>query len=86
MLAASINDMLVRHFSDRYPLHEIIFLRSAIALCFSVAILQVEGGWRLLRTHRPGLHLLRCLLIVGANMSYFTAIAVLPLAEASALF
>ncbi len=86
MLAVSVNDMLVKHLSGDYPLHEIIFVRSAIALCFSLVILQVEGGWRLLRTDRPLLHLLRCLLIVGANMSYFMALAVLPLADASALF
>ena len=86
MLAVSVNDMLVKRLSGGYPLHEIIFVRSAIALCFSVLILQVEGGWRILRTDRPWLHLLRCLLIVGANMTYFAALAVLPLAEATALF
>jgi S-adenosylmethionine uptake transporter len=86
MLAVSVNDMLVKRLSGGYPLHEIIFVRSAIALCFSVLILQVEGGWRILRTDKPWLHLLRCLLIVGANMTYFAALAVLPLAEATALF
>ena len=86
MLSVSVNDMLVKRLSPDYPLHEIIFVRSAVALLFSVALIQIEGGWRILKTDRPLLHLLRCLLIVGANMTYFAALAVLPLADATGLF
>lgn len=86
MLAISVNDMLIKHLSGDYPLHELIFVRSAIGVCFSLVILRFEGGWRSLLTDRPLLHLLRCLLIVGANMSYFMALAVMPLADAAALF
>src|SRR5690606_20509655 len=86
MLAVSVNDMLVKRLSVGYPLHEIIFVRSTIALCFSIVLVRFEGGWRILRTDRPWLHLLRCLLIVGANMTYFAALAVMPLADATALF
>lgn len=39
-----------------------------------------------MRTNRPWLHALRGLLIVIANMTYFVALAVLPLADATALF
>ena len=86
MICLSANDMLIKRLSDAYPLHEIIFVRSAVALLFSLVIVQLEGGWHILRADRPFLHLLRCLLIVGANMSYFMALAVMPLAEANALF
>lgn len=86
MVTVSANDMLIKHLSDRYPLHELIFVRSAVALAFSLMLVQVEGGWGILRTEAPLLHLLRCLLIVAANMVYFAALAVLPLADATALF
>lgn len=86
ILAISINDMLIKELSGEYPLHELIFVRSAVGLMFSVIFVQMEGGWRILRTRRPALHILRGLLIVVANMSYFVALAAIPLADATALF
>jgi len=47
---------------------------------------QFEGGFGILRTAKPGLHLLRGVLIVIANMTYFVALAALPLASVTALF
>ena len=85
-LAISINDMLIKQLSGDYPLHEIIFLRSALGILFSIILVRMEGGWRILKTRRPFLHILRGILIVIANMSYFLALAALPLADATALF
>lgn len=82
----SINDMLIKQLSGDYPLHQIVFVRSGIGILFSLVIVQFEGGWGALRTNRPWLHTLRGLLIVIANMTYFVALAVLPLADATALF
>lgn len=86
VLCITLNDVLIKRLSGDYPLHEMIFARSGIGLMISLVIVQFEGGWRILKTDRPLLHLLRGLLVVMANMSYFTALAVLPLAEATALF
>lgn len=86
ILAISVNDMLIKQLSGQYPLHELVFLRSALGLAFSVLLVQMEGGWRILKTRQPVLHALRGLLIVAANMSYFAALAALPLADATALF
>lgn len=86
VLAISVNDMLIKFLSGGYPLHQMVFTRSAIGIAFSLILVQIEGGWRILRTDTPFLHALRGLLIVVANMSFFAALAVLPLAEATALF
>ncbi len=86
MTCISINDMLIKLLSDDYPLHQMVFLRSAIGIVFSLVILQFEGGFGLLRTNQIWMHLLRGLCIVGANMAFFAAIAVIPLADATALF
>jgi S-adenosylmethionine uptake transporter len=86
VLAISVNDMLIKFLSGGYPLHQMVFTRSAIGICFSLALVQIEGGWQILRTATPGLHVLRCGLIVTANMTFFAALAVLPLAEATAVF
>ncbi len=86
VLAISINDMLIKALSGGYPLHEMVFFRSAIGIVFSLMLVQLEGGWRILKTDTPKLHLLRGLLIVISNMTYFAALAMLPLADATALF
>ena len=82
----SLNDVLIKRLSGGYPLHQIIFVRSGIGLILCLALVQFEGGWKILKTRDPWLHALRGLLIVIANMTFFLALAVLPLAEATALF
>ncbi|MEL6768037.1 MAG: DMT family transporter [Pseudomonadota bacterium] len=82
----SINDMLIKALSGDYPLHQIVFFRSLLALPFTFTFLQFEGGLRRLRTRTPLLHLTRGLLVVLANMLFYAAVVVMPLAEATALF
>ncbi|MEH6645817.1 DMT family transporter [Sulfitobacter sp.] len=86
VLCISLNDMLIKQLSSGYPLHQIVFIRSFIGLLVSFVFLQFEGGWAALRTDQPWLHAMRGVLVVIANMSYFLALAVLPLADATALF
>ncbi len=86
MLAISVNDMLIKQLSGDYPLHQIVLTRSVIGISVSLTILQFEGGFAMLRTDRPGLHLLRGLLVVFSNLAYFAALSVLPLAETTTAF
>lgn len=86
ILAISVNDMLIKRLSGGYPLHELVFVRSAIGIVFSLVLVQIEGGWHILKTDRPGLHLLRGALVVIANMTFFVALGAIPLADATALF
>ncbi len=86
MCAISVNDMLIKQLSGDYPLHQMVFVRSFIGICFSLILVQMEGGFAILKTKRPYLHALRGILIVISNLSYFTAFAVISLAEATALF
>ncbi len=86
ILAISVNDMLIKRLSGGYPLHELVFVRSAIGIVFSLVLVQIEGGWHILKTDRPGLHLLRGALVVIANMTFFVALGEIPLADATALF
>ncbi|MFP6709991.1 MAG: DMT family transporter [Alphaproteobacteria bacterium] len=86
MTAITVNDMLIKLLSDGYPLHQMVFLRSIIAVAFSLGMVQLEGGWKILRTDKPVWHLARGLLLAVSNLSFFAALAVLPLADATALF
>ncbi|MEQ6247841.1 DMT family transporter [Sulfitobacter sp. HNIBRBA3233] len=86
MFAISLNDMLIKALSGGYPLHQIVFVRTAIGLVFTLALLRWEGGWHLLKTRAPGLHLLRATLLVGANTIFYAAFVTMPLATANALY
>ena len=86
MVCITVNDTLIKFLSDDYPLHELVFVRSAVGLIIGTVFLQIEGGVGLLRTDRPALHALRAGLIVVANMTFFAALAVMPLGAATALF
>lgn len=86
MACVSVQDVLIKQLSGGYPLHQIVFARSAIGIAVSFVIIFWEGGPASLKTDTPGLHLVRALLVVIANMTYFAALAVMPLAEATALF
>ena len=86
MVLISVNDMLIKGLSDRYPLHQIVLIRSLIGICFTLVFVRAEGGLKTLRTDQPWLHLFRALLLVAANLFFFAALAALPLAEVNALF
>ncbi len=86
VLSISFNDMLVKQLSGGYPLHQTVFIRSFVGILFSFVLLYYEGGLRLLHTSRPLLHGARALLVVMANLMFFTALASLPLAEVTAIF
>ncbi|MFT6674037.1 MAG: S-adenosylmethionine uptake transporter [Sulfitobacter sp.] len=86
MFCISINDMLIKSLSGGYPLHELIFLRSAVGIGFSFILLKMEGGIKLLRTGRVGLHGLRAVLVVLSNSALYAAIVAMPLATANALY
>ncbi|MDP6967685.1 MAG: DMT family transporter [Gammaproteobacteria bacterium] len=86
MVFVTINDSVFKFLAGAYPLYQLVFIRSLIGMLCSLLILQWEGGWAELETPTPGLHLVRGLLVVLANMMFFSALATLPLANAVALF
>ncbi|MBU2981914.1 DMT family transporter [Lentibacter algarum] len=86
VIAITFNDLMIKLLSGGYPLHEIVFIRSSIGIMASLVFVYLEGGFQILRTKTPGLHLLRGIIIVISNMTYFAALAALPLADATALF
>lgn len=86
MVSISLNDMMIKKLSGGYPLHQIVLIRSAIGLMMTMLIVQWEGGFGILKTNHPWLHAMRGMFIVISNMSFFVALAVIPLGEATALF
>jgi len=83
----TMNDMAVKYLSDTYAMHQVILIRSTIALSLTLAlIMPFTGGFTQIRTRRPFTHMLRGLFVVGANMAFFLALAAMPIADATAIF
>ena len=83
----SLNDLSIKFLSGDYPLHQIVFVRAAVALVITLAIIMpLDGGWAALKTRRPMIHVLRGVCVVVANSAFFAGIAAMPLADASAIF
>lgn len=83
----TINDTTIKFLSGDYALHQVVLIRSSLALIFLLAfIAPLTGGWRQLRTRRLPTHLLRGLFVVFANMMFFMGLAAMPIAEATAVF
>ena len=82
----SLHDVIVKWISGNYPVHEILLIRSVFAVIPLLAIARLEGGWHLLRTAHFGLQIVRAFLMFISFMTYYLALAALPLAETVSLF
>ena len=75
---------LIRHLSQELHPFEIVFFRNALGLAFLLPWLLRVGLGRL-RTRRYGLHGLRVVIGLTAMLCWFTAVTLMPIAEATAL-
>ena len=79
--------MAIKLISGNYALHQIILIRSIIAILFILLVfVPIDGGFKYLLTKQLGLHLIRGFGLVISNLCYFTALVTVPLGEAKAIF
>ena len=87
VLFFSVNDASIKFLSGDYALHQIVLVRSLIGFLVLLTIfIPFQGTFSVLRTQRLGMHFLRGLAVVFANLTFFLGLAELPLAEATAIF
>lgn len=86
VFAGTILDVAIKFLSGGYPLHEIILIRTlvAIAVVIGVALFQ-DGHLAQFRTRRPVTHLIRTLVVLASNVCFFTGLAAMPFADALAI-
>lgn len=82
----SIHDVIIKWISDKYPVHEIVLIRSCIAIIPILIIAHRKGGLNLLRTNRYFGHITRSLFMFGSYMCFYLSLSALPLAETISLF
>jgi drug/metabolite transporter (DMT)-like permease len=85
-LIFSVNDMAIKFLSSGYALHQVILIRAIVAMTFILAVIHVsERGWSQVATSRPAAHLLRVLIVMVSNVTFFVGLAAMPLADAVAV-
>jgi drug/metabolite transporter (DMT)-like permease len=78
-------DAAVKWLTTDYTPPQIAFIRYGIGICLAAAIATRAGGIGTLRTQRPLGHLLRSVLNLGTMLTFYYALARLPLANAMAI-
>jgi drug/metabolite transporter (DMT)-like permease len=76
---------LVKSLSARYPVTEVGFFRSALALIPVCVMIATKGGLPLLYTHKISRHVWRAVIGVTSMMLGFLSYHLMPLADAVAL-
>lgn len=81
----SVMDTTAKWLSQTYPVPAIVWARYAAQVLVMVVVLGPRHGLALLATRRPRLQLLRGFVLVASTMLFFSAISLMPIAEASAI-
>ncbi|MDG5494378.1 DMT family transporter [Niveispirillum sp. BGYR6] len=80
----STMNAMIKSLAGHYPLGEIVFFRALFAMVILLPVIWRAGGLATLRTDRPWGHVLRSIIGVISMTCGFTAISLLPLANAAA--
>src|SRR5260221_14421414 len=67
----SIQDAFIKRLSDHYPVHQIVFVRSLVALGLLLLFVALTEGPNGMRTRRLALHGLRGLALFSSYMAYY---------------
>lgn len=78
-------DTTAKYLSKFYPVPGIVWMRYGVNLVVLFSFLAIRGDLRFVRTARPGIQVLRGILLGSATMLFFLSISVMPLAEAAAI-
>jgi len=81
LLIFTLQDVIVRTLSPSYPVHELIFLRGAMAIWLMGGYVWWRYGWAGFRIARPAIIILRGTCGMLCFMSYYLALARLSLAD-----
>ena len=77
----SLQDVIIKWISSKYPVNEIVMIRSCFAIIPILFIAYLEGGVHLLRTKHYWGHIIRSFFMFGAYICFYLSLAALPLAE-----
>ena len=85
LLLFSVQDNIIKYFSDQYSALQIVFIRGAIAVTLMWFVARLASGSGQLISRKPFLALSRGFLGFCSYTTYYLAVASLPLAEVVAI-
>ena len=85
-LVFTLQDIVIKLMSGRYPLYEILGIRCVVAILPLLVIVHYDGGLGRLWLRRPWPLVARGLLLLVSYAGYYLALASIPLAEAVSLY
>jgi drug/metabolite transporter (DMT)-like permease len=77
----TVSSTMVKGLGEGYPVSQMVFFRCLLAFLPLYIAIRRAGGWRVLRTHRPGAHLFRVVVGGFALFIGFYALTLMPLAD-----
>jgi drug/metabolite transporter (DMT)-like permease len=78
-------DSIAKYLGRFYPVPVVVWARYAFHLLFMLLIFGPRMRGQLLQTHRPGLQIVRGLLLVTSSLFFFSGLKYMPLAETSSI-
>ena len=81
----SLQDIIIKYFSDQYSVIQIVFIRGIIAVSLIWLVARLISDSKQLTSRRPYLALMKGLLGFCSYTTYYLAVASLPLAEVVAI-
>lgn len=82
----SFQDVIIKELSDTYPVHQLVFIRGLVAAPLLFLLVHFDSGFASLKTKKYGQHALRILLMFCSYLSFYLAIAAIPLTTAVSLY
>ena len=82
----AIQDVIIKEMSAGYPVHQIMTIRGLVAIPLLLLLIHFSSGLKILKQHRPLLHLIRGALMLIAFTLFYVALAGTSLTTATALF
>lgn len=77
----SLQDIIIKSFSDTYSVLQIVFIRGVVALVPILIAVRLTSGWRGMFACKPKLLFIRGFFGFFSYLTYYMAIAALPLVE-----
>ncbi|MCC6609114.1 MAG: DMT family transporter [Burkholderiales bacterium] len=81
----AIMDTTAKYLSQTYPVPAIVWYRYCFQALFMLVVLGPRMKLDLVRTRRPGLQVTRAAVLALSTLIYFSALSLMPIAEAAAI-
>jgi drug/metabolite transporter (DMT)-like permease len=81
----AVLDTIAKYLARTYPVPLIVWVRYAMHVLVMLAIVAPRLRWGLVTSQSPGLQVIRGFTLAASSLFFFSALAFMPIAEASAI-